>query len=479
MIWYFVPRIGAAALMIVNMVILTRLLGPGEFGLYNIAMTAAGLGFSILFGWLAAAIHRFHRSSDFDGEATSMALSLTLWVSLAATVAFVLALPFIHGFPLAYLFVAFTTFLAHSLHEIGLSGLRVLGDGPRFMLSTLVRPLIAVALGVALILGADLAAEGALIGTTIGAGLLAAYGIWWTVQRTGVRAPKASYVKQFAFYGAPLSVVASSSMVMSLVAQTTVVTFAGLGGMGAYAAAAALVNRTVDMPMSMMSRSFAADVFQAHEEHGAEASSAEVARLAPPLFLVAIPITIVLMVSNETVARILFGSALVGEVAPHMPYLALAMFLMSVQGAYYSFSFMLGRRTGLQAILIAVVVLLHALATVVLVSRFGPIGAAYAMLVTAIFSLSATVVVGGRVHKIQLPWRRLAPLFPAAGLLAAAAWMADLTQGILPGLAWLAAGTLAYAITLDLLGFPPIRALRAHLVRLWSRRPAGVTGESE
>lgn len=423
--WFFIPRLVAAAMMIVTLVLLTRLLGAAQFARYNIAITIGAVAYAFIFGWLSSSMQRFHKAPDFQGLATPVILGIALRLMLVFLVLTLIGSFFIPALPDKFALLVVTYFLAHSLHEMGLSGLRVLRSGPKFAFAVIMRPVGAVLLMVVVLLVFDTNYEGMLISVTIAATILGIYSLWSTIKIVGLAKPRFDFTKKFFIFGAPLAFVSGTSMIMSLVAQFTVAAAADFTAVGVYAAAHTLAMRTINMPMVMLGRSMSASVYQSFEEHGEGSATRQLVRYSSLLLLISLPIVTVLVFANNTIATLLFGNALNQGVAPHLPILAIAAFLSGLQGALFSYAFTIQRRTGIQATIIVGTTMLHAVLSYIFVIIFGPIGVSYAMLVASGIGLAAFILLGQRLHKVSIPREHIIKLVPALFALSLFSVVAD------------------------------------------------------
>lgn len=463
--WFFLPRLVAAAMMIATLVLLTRLLGAAQFARYNIAITIGAVAYSLLFGWLSASMQRFHKAPEFNNQATAVVLGTGLRIAVFGLAVILLFGLFFPEMSDKFLLLAAIYFIAHSLHEMGLSGLRVLRDGPGFAAAVVLRPMIAVALMLSVYLVFDAKYEGMLISISVSAAAIGLLSLWATVKRAGIEKPRRDFTRQFFFFGAPLAFVSSATMIMSLVAQFSIAKFVDLTAVGVYAAAHTLAMRTINMPMVMLGRSMSATLYQSFEENGSGPAMEQMARYSAFLLLVSVPVATVLVFANDTVAVVLFGNALNQGVAPHLPLLAMAAFISGLQGAFFSYSFTISRRTGVQAMIITGTTLLHAALVILFVVLFGPIGASFAILTSSIAGLAAFVALGRRYQKVPIPFGHARRLFPAMVALALAATAADNTQSVSISLVLIGLGLLLFLILLYIQKYWAIRSLAERIFR--------------
>lgn len=445
--WFFVSRILAAGLTLIALLVLTRVLDPEGFGTYNIIMLGATAAFSIAFAWIPAVVHRFHSVAEFKGRATGWVLGAGLaFMAVAGVAALVLALlgpADWRGIALLGLFYC----LAHALNEVGLSGLRVYHKGLPFALTVVLRQAVGVGLALGFVhLGFGYA--GAVAGMAAGAFATGLYALGRTLDLSGIGLPHRPALAQFLAFGVPLALVSSNAMIVLLISQAILAARVDLAAVGTFAAAQTLALRTISLPVMTLTQTTAASIFRAHEEGGDHASDAQLDRQFSFLMLIVLPIVLPLILSGQTVAELLFNARFSGEVARHLPILALAAFLSGLQGAYFAYSFLIARKTAMQFLIMAAGVVVHAALTVLAVRWFGALGASLAVLGSAVVSLAAYVAIGQKVRAHRFSWPEIRKAGLAALVLAAFCLGAEAAGGPLLALPLLAAGFVAFLLAL-------------------------------
>ncbi|WP_343080298.1 lipopolysaccharide biosynthesis protein [Ostreiculturibacter nitratireducens] len=462
MAWFFLPRILAAAMTLVVLIVLTRILGPTDYGRYNIIMVYGTVGFSGIFAWLAAAMTRFHSAPEFDGKAVAIALGTGLRLSLALVPIAILGYLLL---PESFRFVVVLGAifcLSHAVHEIGLVGLRVYGAGPTFAIMALLRPALGVALVMAFVhMGGGYAS--ALMGMAAGSAVTGIYALWIVYRFSGIAPPNRVALRNFFTFGAPLAVVSSGTMLYALLSQSSLAGLSGLDTVGIFAAALTLSMRAIGMPMSMLSVASAATIFQSFEEHGLEESNRELARHFSLLMLVSVPVAATMIFANDTVTKVVFEGVFQWEVSKHLPLLALAAFLSGVQGCYYDYAFTLARKTDLQLYIMGGLIAVHAAASFGLVWILGPIGASWAALLTAVLGLVTYAYLGNLIRPISLPADEVRTMGLATLVYAPFAILADNMDSIATALLLLTVGGITALVVLYIAGHQGLRIVVGRL----------------
>lgn len=427
MIWYFAPRIVAAAMAIVVLMVLTRVLGAADFGRYNIVILSGTTAFAFLFAWLATSIARFHPDAEFDGKTIAYVLGAGLRIAVVIVplgIAGYFLLPDglsdLVGYAMLYC-------ICHALHDVGLSCLRVWEERKKFAAVTLTRPLLGVALAVIFVLNGG-GYTSAVLGMALGALLSGGYAVAIAVRRAGVAVPRKFAVRSFLSFGGPLALVTSVSSLYVLISQSLLALFASLEAVGYFAAANMLTMRTLRMTMSHLMRAVAAKIFRDYELHGQEESDKALGHYFSVLMLLSMPILVLLVFGGQPIASLLFEPDFANQVVPYLRILAVSAFLMGMQGAYFSFSFMRSKRTVLQLAIMFGSVGFHALVSLVLIRLLGAHGASYAFLASGIATLVVFVVVGRAINPIAIPVGETARTLPGVAAFALFVYAIDFIE---------------------------------------------------
>lgn len=450
MAWFFFPRIIASAMTIVSLIVLTRILGPSEFGRYNVSIVGGSIGYAFIFAWLSASIVRFNSTSEFLGKVVANAFDTgkklaLLLIPLIAVGYLIIPSLYSMAFVLGGMFC-----IAHAMQEIGLAGLRVQRNGPVYAIATIIRPIIGISL-VLIIIHFHKGYEGAIIGMMFGAAISGMFALYKANKVSGLEPAEMVTLKSFFAFGQPLAVVAAGTMIIVLISQFILGSKIDLGAVGAFAAAQTLAMRSIAMPMAMLSRAFSASIFHAFEVESEDAANNDLNRYFSLLLLFSTPIAITLIFSNGTVSYLMFGKIYKATVSQQLPILAIAAFVTGVQGAYFSYAFKIHKKTLSQMFILIAMVILHACATLVAIHWFGAVGAAYAVLFSASMSCILYMYIGSLYSATRLQFDGLWKIAVAAIAQAIVANMADHVGSLAFGIILIIAGVFVFLIVLGVL----------------------------
>ncbi|MEO1312273.1 MAG: oligosaccharide flippase family protein, partial [Pseudomonadota bacterium] len=371
---FFISQLAASGVTLLVFLALTRLLGPAEFGAYNIIVLSGAVAFDILFGWMGAAVTRFHFAEEFNKRAIAVVLGALLrmvlvLVPLAVIAAFYVPPALVLPMALAALYC-----LCHASHDLMMSCLRVYRAGKPFAIAIIGRPLVGLVFALALVL-LGFGVTGAVIGMAMGAAAMGAFALTKVYHRSGIQSPDLPALRQFVHFGFPLAVVASASSALALLTQTALASMISLQAVGIFAATQVLTMRTIGMPMTVLSRVNSPNVYSAYEAQGRAAAQDELNLHFSFLMLMTGPVVLTLFTANETVAHALLDPAYSDLVAEMLPILTLAAFLTGMRGAFFSFCFTISQRTWIQFVILGGMVAGHAAVAFTMVWFFGLVGA--------------------------------------------------------------------------------------------------------
>jgi len=472
MAWFFFPRLISAFIAILVLVVLSRILGPADFGRYNITILFGTVSYSFVFSWLSVAIIRFHSSEKYGGQVIAYALHTSAKITI-----FLIPVIIIGYFvaPESYviaLVLGGVFAMAHATQELGLAAFRVYRMGPAFAFITLMRPIVAVSLSVAFV-ALGFGVIGAVIGAIAGALLAGGIALYMVFPKSGAEPAGFQRIKEFFVFGMPLGIVTSGTMLIVLLSQSLIASYADFGAVGIFAAAQTLAMRSIAMPMIMASRASSASIFSEFEESGMGAANALLERHLSFVLLMSAPIATALVFADEMAARLMFGEIYKEMAAQHLQILAIAAFILGVQGAYFAYAFTLSRKTYGQLYILAGATTLHAGITVVAIQNMGSVGASYAMLITASLSAGAYYFFGKRTSPdITLPMRPIWRVLVASAAMAPFAAYADRQASMAVGIGTVVLGGFAYLAVLVVLRQEGAMAVLEFLRKGTARRRA-------
>ncbi|GAC1332319.1 MAG: oligosaccharide flippase family protein [Beijerinckiaceae bacterium] len=371
----------SAAFGLLSVVVFTRALSDGEYGIYVIGTSTAGILSSILFAWIRLSVLRY-QSEGKSVDLRATALVAYAIAALVSPVLLVLAAYLTNASMVRIIATAIFT-LGLGLYELGQEILKAQQKTPSFMAGTIVRAVSAFVLCLAAVSGGfggvgQLAAAGAAYFLTAA---LLSRSVW----RGPVAPVDFARLKRFTLYGAP---VALSGLIYSLHAALDRLIVAGVLGEGAagqYGAAADLVRQIILVPSTSVASAALPLAVAAFAQGGIAAARPHLARSAELLFAVLLPATVGLALTSPDLANLILGAEFRATAAQIMPILCFAWLFQAISQSFVHTSFHLAQRPLLLVCHGTVTLAVNVVATFVLVSRFGFVGAAFALVLSEAF----------------------------------------------------------------------------------------------
>jgi O-antigen/teichoic acid export membrane protein len=472
---YLLAHILPAVIGFAAITLYTRLLSPADYGVYIVGLSIAGIYFGIFFVWIRLSVSRYqasHASVDFSGTAV-VAFGLTL-AAIVVVTPFVLLVgrdidPMVLG-------AAVLTAVANGGFEIAQEFMRATLRPMKFATIAIVRAAFALALG----LCAVLAGFG-------GVGLLTAVGFSYligcilNVTTSGAKFSRADrqHLAQFARYGLPMSLGGLSVAIYSTIDRLLVAYYLGADAAGHFGVAAELPRQFLVILGSSVAAATFPVVFRCLTAEGAAATRAKLNDNAELLLAVVLPVVVWLVMTAPQIAGTLVGAEFRSSVALLLPVVALARLVNIINQFYVQISFQLAERSGLGLIQSTSTLLLSLVLTVVLLSNFGLVGAAWAALLAETIGVIIGIVLTRWAFPLPFDAASLSRVIACALVMAAAIYGARLVitgTGFWSLVGLSAAGGLAYALAAVALNVVRIRETLRSLAATLPRRRSPVAG---
>lgn len=430
-------------------VVFTRLLSPADYGAYALGFSVMSLVHTCLFTWLEASMARFYAAEpDAAGRADLFATLYRAWgvVALALPVvsgAILLALPVSVGLKLA-IAAGLASILGRSLLKLAQERRRAAGVVAGYAWIDMAQA------GGGFVLGAGLAlagwgGAGPLAGAGIASALLLAAalpGELRIARRGRFQRPR---LRGYLIYGLPLSL----SLVMGLALSTTdrfvLAGYLNEASVGAYHAGYSLSSRTLDILFIWLGMAGGPAAVAALERGGETALRVTALDQARLMALIGLPAAAGLALVSRPLCQLMVGPALAGPAAAVTPWIALSALFSGVTTYYFHTAFTLGRRTRLLLLAMAIPAVVNLILALVLVPRFGLMGAVWATAASYGLGLLASAGLGRRALRLPLPWSTLAKVAAATAVMALAIAALPRLDGVRALCLETAVGVLVYA----------------------------------
>jgi O-antigen/teichoic acid export membrane protein len=477
-VWGYLPaNIVQGVTGFLAIVLFTRLLSPEEFGRYALAFSVMTLAHVAVFSWLEAAMARFW-AAQTPGAAQGHFASLYR-TAFALSAGFVLVAGLaVWLWPADALFkLAVAAGLAgapaRSLVKLAQERFRAEGEVARSARLDMAVTIGGLVLGIGFAL-AGLGAAGPLLG--LGLAPLAALPFVLPAELNQARggAFEAARVREYALYGYPIAASLALTVVLSSTDRFVLDAYLGEAAVGAYHASYSIANRTLDVLFLWLGTAGQPALVMALERGGAERLRAAAREQLSTFLLVGLPAAAGVALVARPLAEVLIGEELRAAAASVTPWIALSALLFGLTAYYFGQAFTLGKKTRLLLIAMAIPAGLNVVLNLILVPRFGLMGAAWATAASFGLGMVATLLMGRRVMPLPIPWESLARCGVATGLMALAVSRLPAIGGFGELILDAGVGVLVYAAAVLILNAAGVRdvALRLRTQRRMRRAAA-------
>lgn len=423
-VWGYLPaNIVQGVVGFLAIVLFTRLLSPADFGRYALAYSVMTLAHVAVFSWLEAAMARFW-AAQAPGAAQGH------FASLYRT-AFVLSAGFV-----VVAGVAVWLWPADPLFKIALAA--GLGGAPARCFVKLAQERYRAAGEVSKAANLDMAV--AVGGLTVGVGFalvgaggaapllglglapLAALPLVLPGELKQARGGgfEAGRVRDYALYGYPIAASLALTVVLSSTDRFLLAVYMDEAAVGAYHASYSIANRTLDVLFLWLGSAGQPALVMALERGGMDRLKVAAREQLSTFLLLGLPAAAGVALVARPLAEVLIGEELRTAAAGVTPWIALSALLFGLTAYYFGQAFTLGKKTRRLLIAMAIPAGLNIVLNLILVPRFGVMGAAWATAASFAVGMIATMLIGRRVMALPIPWENLVRCGVATGLMALA-----------------------------------------------------------
>ena len=452
-VWGYLPVQAVQALVGFGSIIaFTRLLSPEDYGHYALAFSVCAICQCIFLTWLEAAMARFHVAEIERGDATAHVVTLqrTMLAMNALMLAF--AAPLLIVLPLerdlkVALAVGLVAWSLSSIAKLIKERMRAEGEVRAYAL------LDVAGIGGGFLFGVGFAAAGwGAAGPLAGAGAASVLCLLWAVPQEAKRSAGGRFeparIRGYAGYGFPVALSLILSLLLSSTDRFLIAGFLDEAAVGAYHAGYNVGNRIIDVVFVWLGMAGGPAMVAALERGGRPALQRAAREQSELMVLLGLPAAAGLALVAQPLTHILVGEALRAEAARVTPWIAFGGFFAGLTTHYLHEAFTLGRRTGLLFAAMAVPALFNVGLNLVLIPRFGLMGAAWATTASFALGAAASALIGRRALALPVPWKPLLRCGLATGLMANVVLAVPAYGGWTELLLKAAAGAAVYALAI-------------------------------
>ena len=241
----------------------------------------------------------------------------------------------------------------------------------------------------------------------------------------------------------------------------------GLGGaemLGIFTAAYSLVERPMTLVCVSISTATFSMAVQALEQHGRQAGRIQAGKNGAVLLALSLPACVGLAMTSHYIAAVLVGPAFRTGVAVLIPIMSITAFFRGFRSHFVDHALHLAGRPHLMLWFLAPAAVANVLLNLVLVPRYGMMGAAWSALVCQAGATVASWFIGRRVFPLWLPPGSVVRVVAAVLPMAIVLWIVQLPLTWLGLIGAVALGMAVFGLASVLLDVGGIRSRMPALV---------------
>jgi O-antigen/teichoic acid export membrane protein len=474
--FYFLANAFSAVFGVVNVVVFTRLYAADAFGDYLLGFAFATFFATFLSSAIKLSILREQARGDGTDVRPPALAALLLCMSTA---------------PLGYLAARLANLApAVALASIGLTVAVVVYDTSQellraeqkaasYMRGTAARAVLVSGLGIA---STVFGQTGALLLAAMSvAYLLATLSFWRSAW--GAARPRfdAARLVEMARSGFPLTISLSLLALSAITDRFLLANLIDVGAAGQFGASLDIVRQSLIIPAVSIATAFVPMTVRLLATEGAPRARAHLAKYLEILLAATLPACVGLAVVAPQVADLVLGPNFRALSHAAMPIFAAALLFQILTQQYFHTSFLLSNRTGFYLANTGSIIVWNVIASYVLISRFGVMGAVWGRLATEVFGCLNAALLSRYAFPMPFPLRRVARIVAATaamGLVVAVLEKFAAPFGPTALVVLAPAGVAVYAAAGWLLNVGDLRAVSRRLAQELGRRSRALLARS-
>ena len=413
MLAYIPVNLASLVVSFGGIVILTRLLGSAEYGRYAVAMiTMMGLHMGF-FTWLEAAMARYQARAEREDNVNTHVKTIykyALRTAIPMLALFWAVIFFVPGIPadlkpLLFVGLASTTF--QLFLNLGMEAHKAAHRIKRYSASFASFQLISFTTGLILIVllrkYTDIQPEmGMFLGIIIGTFVVLCFDLPFMLKNMKNGEVSTEKAKLYFHYGMPISISLILTYALTSGDMYLIKGIMGDSAAGEYSASYNFANRSLDILFIWIGMAITPVAVTALEKEGLEKSKAVLRDYGASLLWIAMPAATGIALVAEPAAFIL-GEEFRDGAVKIMPAIAFAGVMNGMISYYAQRAFMLSGKTQMFVWAMVPPVLINIGMNLVLIPKYGLMGAVWSTVVAYAVGLIAALVIGRRYFPIPIP----------------------------------------------------------------------------
>lgn len=388
--------------------VFTRLLGADEYGRYALMFSVMALVHTATLAPAESAAYRFTAQAAARGEtadhfATVRALLLRSLVMAGVLMALIALL--VSGLPEYFRLMPWIAVVlpVSTVVQATLEAHKANQQVQRYALVASAKLLGGFVLGALIAWQTGAGAAAPFIGLFVASALLCIVELPWLVSQGAGGTSDGKRRRAYLAYGIPIAAALCLDLLLSAADRLLIAFFMGEASVGEYAAGYGVADKTVLLICAWAAMAGSPLVMAAYERGGQEAAAQEAGGLIRTILLIGMPAATGLALVAQPLAEAMIGEDLRAGAAQIIPWIAFAGLMNGLLIHYFSEAFQLAHKTAERALLMTAPVIVNVAANLILIPRFGLLGAVAATLASYGVGIVLLALRGRRYVALPLP----------------------------------------------------------------------------
>ena len=404
---YLMVKLFPALLSLISLMVFTRMLTPGEYGVYSLTILVSGLGNAVLLQWVSLGVSRYLPSAEGAEEvsrllATARTLSICISIVLILLCVGIWLSGILASFAVIFWVAGFLCAI-QAWYDLNLKILNTNLKPVSYGKVLALKSVIIFSLAVSLIYF-GFGVEGILLSTIFGLGVASLFSrsLWRGLPWLYI---DKKYCRKLFAYGAPLMVTYLLIFIIDASDRFFIERMVGIEAVGIYSAAYEISQYSIGTLTSVVHLAALPLVINAYSENGVASAGDQLKKTFMFIFAVAAPVSAGMAITATEVAHTMIGEVFRVEAIKIIPWVALAMFLNAMKSFYFDYAFQLAKSTKKQMYIVFVSAIVNVVFNYILIGKYGGVGAAISTAIAFFVSLVLSYSMGKQVfHMPSLPF---------------------------------------------------------------------------
>lgn len=388
----------------VALAVYTRLLTPDEFGRYALILSGVGLVHVLVFQWLLLILARFlPREAERPARVLQPLLGLFLSLSaLVATVGFALAVLWPTPGMTSLLALAVVLAITQAWHEVNLCLAAARFEPGRYGRQLGAKAVISLLTGAGLAWfgwGASAPVTGLILGSLLGWAIFSATA--W--KHHPPKWPAPAVLAEYSSYGLPLAITFALVWLTSSADRLIIGWLIDVSAAGYYAVGYDLAQQSLGLTLTIVNTAALPLAIRVFESKGKEAATKQLHQNGELIFVLAMSGAAALIAIRSQMMDLFVGRELRAGAGIVFPWIALTAAVAGIKSFHFDIAFHLSRQSRWLIVTSGLAAGLGLLLNLVLIPRYGIVGAAWASLSSSSLAATASAILGRKVFPMPNP----------------------------------------------------------------------------